>query len=83
MKSLSLEVLKKCVDVMLKDVVSRHGSDGLMAVLDLSGGLFQPLRFSDSKIHSCFQRIVQLHHLLISSLTSSDHADDALFSSKK
>lgn len=37
MKSLSLEVLKKCVDVMLKDVVSRHGSDGLMAVLDLSG----------------------------------------------
>ena len=29
-KPLSLEVLKNCVDVALRDVVSGHGGDGLV-----------------------------------------------------
>ena len=37
-ESLSLEVLKNCVDVALRDIVNAHGGDGLM--VDLRG-LFQ------------------------------------------
>ena len=40
--SLSLEVFKKCVDVALRDMVSKHGGDGLMVGLDDLRGLFQP-----------------------------------------
>ena len=40
--SLSLEVFKKCVDVALRDVVSKHAGDGLMVGLDDLRGLFQP-----------------------------------------
>ena len=36
-QSLSLEVFKNCVDVAMRDVVSRHGGRGLMVGLgDLS-----------------------------------------------
>ena len=42
MKSPSLEVFKKCVDVSLKDTVSGHGGDGLMIGPDDLSGLFQP-----------------------------------------
>ena len=42
MASLSLEVLKSCGDVALRNVVSRHGGNGLMAGPDDLGGLFQP-----------------------------------------
>ena len=35
-----MEVLKKCVDVGLRDMVSRHGGDG--SVVGLNVGLFQP-----------------------------------------
>lgn len=38
---LSLEVFKQWVDVALRDVVSGHGSDGLMVGLDYLSGLFQ------------------------------------------
>ena len=41
-KSPSLEVFKKRVDVTLRDVVSRHSGDGLMVGLDDHSGLFQP-----------------------------------------
>jgi len=41
-KSLSLEVFKNCGDVVLRDVVSGHGGDGLMVKLDDLSGLFQP-----------------------------------------
>ena len=40
--SLSLEVFKKCVDVALRDMVSKQGGDGLMVGLDDLRGLFQP-----------------------------------------
>jgi len=40
-ESLSLEVLRSDVDVALRDVVSGHGGDGLMVVLDDPSGLFQ------------------------------------------
>ena len=42
MKSLSLEVLKKRVDVALGYMVSGHEGDGLMVGLDDLRGLFQP-----------------------------------------
>jgi len=41
-KSLSLEVFKRCVDVALKDTVSGHSGDGLAVGLDHFRGLFQP-----------------------------------------
>ena len=41
MESLFLEVLKKCVDVALMDVVSRHSGDGLIVGLGDLSGLFQ------------------------------------------
>ena len=41
-ESLSLEVFKKHGDVMLRDVVSGHGGDGLIVGLDELRGLFQP-----------------------------------------
>ena len=41
MESLFLEVLKKCADVALRDVVSGDGSDGLMVGLD-DLKVFQP-----------------------------------------
>ena len=41
-ESPSLEVLKKRVDVALRDMVSGHGGDGLMLGLDDLSGLFQP-----------------------------------------
>jgi len=37
-----LEVLKNCVDVALRDMVSWHGEDGLMAGLDDLSSHFQP-----------------------------------------
>jgi len=40
--SLSLEVFKYCVHVVLRDVVSGHGEDGLMVGLGDLRGLFQP-----------------------------------------
>ena len=36
-----LEVFKIRVDVVLRDMVSGHGGDGLMVALDDLGGLFQ------------------------------------------
>jgi len=38
----SLEVFKKCVDVVLRDTVSGHGGDGLVIGLNDLRGLFQP-----------------------------------------
>ena len=40
-ESLSLEMFKKHVDVALKDMVRRHGGDGLTVGLDDLSGLFQ------------------------------------------
>lgn len=42
MESPSMEVLEKCVDVALKDMVSGHGWDGPMVVLGGLKSLFQP-----------------------------------------
>lgn len=41
MESQLLEVLKKRVDVPLRDLFSGHGGDGLMVGLDDLSGLFQ------------------------------------------
>ena len=41
-KSLSLEVFKKKVDVVLRDVVSGHGGNGSAVELGDLNGLFQP-----------------------------------------
>jgi len=41
-ESLSLEVLKNCGDVALRDVVSGHGGDRLGVGLGELSGLFQP-----------------------------------------
>ena len=41
-ESPSLEVFKKHVDVALRNMVSGHGGNGLMAGLDDLTGLFQP-----------------------------------------
>jgi len=41
-KSPSLEVFKKCVDVVLRDLVSGHSGDGLTVGLDDLRGLLQP-----------------------------------------
>jgi len=38
----SLEVFRKCADVVLRDMVSGHGGDGLMVGLYDLSGLFQP-----------------------------------------
>jgi len=38
----SLEMFKKHVDVALRNMVSRHGGDGLMVGLDDLSGLLQP-----------------------------------------
>jgi len=38
----ALEVFKEHVNVALRDMVSGHGGDGLMAGLDYLSGLFQP-----------------------------------------
>jgi len=40
-ESPSLEVLKHCGDVALRDVVSGHGGGGLMAGLGVLSALFQ------------------------------------------
>jgi len=37
-----VDMFKRHVDVALRDVVSRHGGDGLMVGLDDLGGLSQP-----------------------------------------
>jgi len=42
-KSPSLEVFKKRVDVELQDMFSRHGGVGLTVGLDDLRGLFQPM----------------------------------------
>ena len=42
MESLSLEVFKGKADVILRDMVSGHGGDGLVGGLDDLRGLFQP-----------------------------------------
>ena len=42
MESLSLEVLRRRVDVALRDVVSGHGGAGLMVARDYLSNLFQP-----------------------------------------
>ena len=42
MESPSLEVVKNCVDVTLRDVLSGHGRGGLTVGLDDLSGLFQP-----------------------------------------
>jgi len=42
MESPSLEVFKKRVIVILRDMVSRHGRDGSVVGLDGPSGLFQP-----------------------------------------
>ena len=41
-ESLSLEVLRRRVDVALRDVVSGHGGAGLMVARDDLSNLFQP-----------------------------------------
>ena len=41
-ESRSLQVFKKSVDVALRDMVSGHSGDGLMARLDDLRGPFQP-----------------------------------------
>jgi len=41
-ESLYVEVLKNCIDVVLRDVVNGHGGDGLMVGLDDLRGLFYP-----------------------------------------
>jgi len=41
-ESPSLEGFKKCGDVVLRDVVSGHGGDGLVVGLHDLRGLFQP-----------------------------------------
>ena len=41
MESLTLEVFRIHVNVALRDVVSRHGGDGLIVGLDDPRGLFQ------------------------------------------
>jgi len=38
----SLEVFRKCADVVLRDMVSGHGGDGLIVGLYDLSGLFQP-----------------------------------------
>ena len=48
MESPSLEVLKSCVDVALRDVGSGHGGGGLTVGLDDLRGLFQPILFNHS-----------------------------------
>jgi len=47
-ESPSLEVFKKCVDVVVQDMVNRHGGVGVTVGLDDLGGLFQPEWFCDS-----------------------------------
>ena len=42
MESLSLEVFKNHIDVAPRDMVSGHGSDGLVVGLDDLSSLFQP-----------------------------------------
>ena len=42
MESAALEVFKKWVDEALRDMVSGHNSDELMAGLDNLSGLLQP-----------------------------------------
>lgn len=42
MQSPTLEVFKKCVDAVLRGLVSGHGGDGLQVEQDDHGGLFQP-----------------------------------------
>ena len=42
MESPSLEAVKKCGDVALRDTVSGHGGDGLMVEHGDLSGLFQP-----------------------------------------
>ena len=42
MESLTLEVFRIHVNVALRDVVSRHGGDGLVVGLDDLSSLFQP-----------------------------------------
>jgi len=41
-ESPSLEIFKKCGNVALKDMVSGHGGDELMVVLDDLRDIFQP-----------------------------------------
>jgi len=41
-QTLSLEVFKSCVDVVLRDTVSGHGGDGLVVGKDDLRDLFQP-----------------------------------------
>jgi len=41
-KSPFVKVFKKHIDVALRDMISGHGGDGLMVVLDDLSGLFQP-----------------------------------------
>lgn len=41
-QSLSLEMFKEWGDVVLKDMVSGHGGDGLIVELDDLSVLFQP-----------------------------------------
>lgn len=41
-ESLTLELFRRRVDVALRDMVSSHGSDGLMVELDDIRGLFLP-----------------------------------------
>ena len=41
-ESPSLEVFRSCGDVTLRDVVSRHGGNGLMVGLGDLSGLFKP-----------------------------------------
>lgn len=42
MESPSLKVFKKRVDVVLRNMATGHGGDGLTAGLGDPGGLFQP-----------------------------------------
>lgn len=41
-EALSLEVIKKRVDVGLRAMVNGHGQDGLVVGVDELSGLFQP-----------------------------------------